>query len=148
MANLNIPFVLLDKETCVFRPSISASHLVHHSKVSLRENEDFNLENQALATNQDEESKDIGTTGRWRSEMPKESGGLLAYLGSALAGAAGDSGQRDNVLSTKQFKAPIQFDTTKQNLLVLADEKTGTLALCSHELHGCEPGISRLLVNI
>ena len=81
--------------------------------------------------------------------MPKESGGLLQYLGSALAGAAaGDGGQSDNVLSTKQFKAPIQFDTTKQNLLVLADEKTGTLALCSHELHGCEPGISRLLVNI
>jgi hypothetical protein len=36
MANLNIPFVLLQKETCNFKPSICASELVHHSKFNLR----------------------------------------------------------------------------------------------------------------
>lgn len=31
MANLNIPFVLLQKDTCQFKPSISGSKLVHYS---------------------------------------------------------------------------------------------------------------------
>ena len=33
-------------------------------------------------------------------------------------------------------------------MLLLADEKTGTMALCSHELHGSDNLVNRLLVNI
>ena len=33
-------------------------------------------------------------------------------------------------------------------MLLLADEKTGTMALCSHELHGSDDLVNRLLVNI
>ena len=36
MANLNIPFVLLQKDTCNFKPSIGSSKLVHHSRFNLR----------------------------------------------------------------------------------------------------------------
>ena len=31
MVNLNVPFVLLQKETCTFRPSILSSEVIHHS---------------------------------------------------------------------------------------------------------------------
>ena len=37
MANLNIPFVLLQKETCEFSPAIATSHLIHHSRFNLRD---------------------------------------------------------------------------------------------------------------
>ena len=125
MANLNIPFVLLQKDTCQFRPAINSSHLVHHSK--------FNLRSAAAG--------DVAARNQGAAEQDGSSGGILSYLGGVFSGS-GDT------LSTKNFNAPIQFDATKENLLVLADEKTGALALCSHEMHGCDGGVSRLLVNI
>ena len=33
-------------------------------------------------------------------------------------------------------------------MLLLADEKTGTMALCSHEAHGCDARVNRMLVNV
>ena len=66
----------------------------------------------------------------------------MSYLGGVLSGSSSDT------ISTTQFKSPIQFEPTKQNLLVLADEESGTIALCSHELHGCDDTVSRLLINI
>ena len=44
MVNLNIPFVLLQKETCTFRPSILTSTVIHHS---LLETGDVSNENKS-----------------------------------------------------------------------------------------------------
>ena len=66
-------------------------------------------------------------------------------IGSALSGASSEE-----TFSTKQFRQPIQFDPSKPNLLLLADEETGTLALCSHEQMSCneQQVTKRLLVNV
>ena len=142
MANLNIPFVLLQKETCEFSPAIGASRLIHHSRFNLRD----------TASNPPENSAAGNASHVSEQEESQASTGLLSYLGGVLSNVTGRSGE--NTLSTKQLKAPIQFESARENLLVLADEKTGTLALCSHELHGSDSladgssSPARLLINI
>ena len=37
MANLNIPFLLLDKDECAFKPSVTGSALIHYSEFNLRD---------------------------------------------------------------------------------------------------------------
>ena len=35
MANLNIPFVLLQKDMCSFKPAIMSSAIIHHSAFNI-----------------------------------------------------------------------------------------------------------------
>ena len=88
MANLNIPFVLLQKETCEFSPAIGASRLIHHSRFNLRDTASNPPENLAA-----------GNISHANEEESQASTGLFSYLGGVLSNVTGRSGE--NTLSTK-----------------------------------------------
>ena len=75
------------------------------------------------------------------------------YIGSYFTSAESQRFPNGTISTQDLLKAnnrntPIQFGASKKNLLVLADEKSGSIALCSQETFPSDDNIGRLLINI